>query len=231
MVYLIFDVIILILLLLFAIHGARKGLIVSLFSLVSLLVAFVGAVLISNFFAPKAAQWLEPAVAPTIENAIYSALPDDLENMEISAEDPEALFDSLDLPFGLNDILADFFEENPPTLNAASFIDDLVTDLTAAITRVIAYIMLFLISFIVILLIWKLLGRTLDLVSRLPGLNLINKLGGFILGALRCTILLFVLAWIFRTVFVNTLSPELIEQTYLIRFFMTVNPLDYLAKL
>lgn len=231
MTYLIFDLIILALLVFFAIRGARRGLVLTLLSLVSILVAFVGALLISNFCAQPVAQWLQPSVEPHVQSAVDSVLPSYLDGEVLSTDKLLALLDETNLPLGLNDVLSDFLSEHSFSPDLDTLTADIVSVLAEKVSLAIAYIALFLISFVLILILWKLLSHALDLVTRLPGLNTLNKLGGFLLGALRCAILLFVVAWVLRMFGSNLISAEVIESSYLLRFFMTFNPLDYLAKL
>lgn len=231
MAYLIIDLIILALLVFFAIRGARRGLVLSLLSLVSALVAFVGAVLVSNFCSQPVAEWLQPSVEPYVQSAVESALPDYSEGEILSADKLSALLDETNLPLGLNEVLADFFREHSFSPDLDTLTDNIVPVLAEKVSLAAVYIVLFLVSFVLILLLWKLLSHALDLVTRLPGLNALNKLGGFLLGALRCSILLFVVAWLFRLLGSDLISDDMIEASYLLRFFMTFNPLDYLAKL
>lgn len=231
MTFLIFDLIILALLIFFAIRGARRGLVLTLLSLVSVLVAFVGALLISNFCAKPVAQWLQPSIEPHVQSAVESALPDYLEGEVLSTDKLLALLDETNLPLGLNEVLADFLREHTLSPDLDALTDNIVSVLAEKVSLAIVYVALFLISFVLILILWKLLSHALDLVARLPGLNSLNKLGGFLLGVLRCAVLLFVAAWLLRMLGSDLISAETIESSYLLRFFMTFNPLDYLAKL
>ena len=229
--HLIIDLILLAILLIFAFLGAKRGLILSLFSLLSVLVAFVGAILISNYCAPPVAEWMGPMISPKIESAVESALPDQLAGAELTTDNIILMIENADLPLGLDKILAKYLTEHPIDLETGAITKTMTAFLTEKISIAITYILLFLVSFILILLIWKLLSRTLDLVAKLPGLNLINRVGGFLFGLLRVSIVLFVLAWLVRLLLNDWIPQQLIEQTYLLRFFMTVNPLDYLANL
>lgn len=60
--------------------------------------------------------------------------------------------------------------------------------------------------------------------SRLPVLHQLNRLGGGAIGLVKAVIVLFLAAWALR--FAGNLIPaEAVEQTYLLKFFMTTNPI------
>lgn len=59
-VFLIFDLIILILLVVFAVRGAHRGLVLSLCGLVAVVVAFAGAGIAARTLSPMVADALEP---------------------------------------------------------------------------------------------------------------------------------------------------------------------------
>ncbi len=227
MSYIIYDIVILIILVLFAIHGLKRGLVRSLFSFLAVLVALVGALIVSNQFSPAVSEWLHPLVEPAVTSAVESALPEDSAQVELPIDQLLPLLQDTELPLGLNKLLDAFAQEDTePTLAGG-----LSVHLTAMVASAIASIGLFLIAFILILILWHLLSRTLDLVTHLPGLNFLNKLGGLVFGVLRGAIVLFVCAWLIRWLWSDLLPGQIIEQSKLIHFFMTVNPMDYLAKL
>ena len=98
----------------------------------------------------------------------------------------------------------------------------------AAIAQSAAYLILFLLGFFLILLAWRLLSRALDLVARLPGLHFLTKTGGALFGLVQGCIILFVAAWLLQF-FGQVLPRELVEQTVLLKFFMTTNPFSLVA--
>lgn len=231
MSYIVYDLVLLAILVLFALRGMHRGLILSLCSLLAVLVAVVGALLISNAWAPSVVGWVQPTLQPTVTAAVQAALPEDAANEELPQEDLLALLDEADLPMGLNEFLADLREEEVTVLTPDSLINNLAFSLAEKLANAIAHIGLFLLSFLLILILWHLLSRTLDLVAHLPGLHLLNKLGGFVFGAFRGAVLLFICAWLVRWLWNDLIPAEAIEQSRLLHVFMTVNPLDYLAKI
>ena len=76
--YLIFDGIILVILLLFAISGAHRGLIRSLFSLAAVLVAIVGAFFLSKALAPTVTDWVLPLVEDTVVSTVETIIPEEV---------------------------------------------------------------------------------------------------------------------------------------------------------
>ena len=72
--------------------------------------------------------------------------------------------------------------------------------------------------------------HALDLVARLPGLHFLNKTCGALFGLVQACVLLFVAAWLLQF-FGHVLPESLVNQTHLLKFFMTTNPLSLLSGL
>lgn len=229
--FIVYDLVLLAILVLFALWGMHRGLILSFFSLLAVLVAFAGSILISNYWAPSVAGWIQPMISPSVTTAVEAALPEEVSDAGLAIEDLLILLDKAELPMGLSEFLPDLHEEGIPILTTKSLVESLSSALAAKLANAIAGIGLFLLSFLLILILWHLLGRTLDLVAKLPGLHMLNKIGGFVFGAFRGALLLFVCAWLVRWLWSGLIPAEAVEQTKLLRFFMTVNPLSFLAKL
>lgn len=223
MSYVILDLILLAVLLAFSIHGLRRGLIRTLFSLLSVLVALVGALLLSGLWADAAAQRLQPLLLSPVTTAVESAVPDSVQDSGSIL----SLLKDAQLPFGLEQYLPE--EDAADETEKPAWMEELCLSLSEKLALSIARNGLFLLCFLLILILWKLLARTLDLVARLPGLHTLNKLGGFLLGALRGALLLFVLAWLARWLWSGHISDEMLEQSILLRFFMTFQPLERLG--
>lgn len=76
--YLIFDGIILVVLLLFAFWGRHRGLIMSVCSLLAVVVAIVGAFLLSRALAPTVTGWVLPLVEDTVVSTVETAIPEEV---------------------------------------------------------------------------------------------------------------------------------------------------------
>lgn len=263
--YLIFDLAIVVILLLFALWGRHRGLILSVFSLVAVVVAIAGGLFLSKALAPTVTKWVMPLVedkvvstvetvipeevtevfnnlAPgeTIRDAVTELLPEDFvldENTSLpSMEQIREYLDNADLklPEEVHNLLDQIKDEDVEAIAESKSVEEVVSTAAGTIVEVIVRVVLFLLIFVLILILWNVLARALDLVSRLPVLNSMNKLGGFLFGLVRGTLFLFLAAWVLRhipTVTEQLIPAETVEQTYLLKFFLTMNPLEFLASL
>lgn len=232
MPFVLFDIAILAILLVFLWRGASKGFILSLCGLLAVVVAFVGASFLASSLAPRVGAALEPKFAAAIEEQLQKqfqpagapAVPGEEQASEeyplqdvLSVLKDMGLYEDLinTVDKAVRDGMADV------AANAAAAV-------AAAIAQSVAYMVLFLLGFIVILLLWTILSHALDLVTRLPGLNTLNKTGGALIGLLKGCIFLFVAAWLLR--FSGNLIPEeAVARTTLLKFFMTTNPVTLIT--
>ena len=218
MAYLIADGLILAVLLLFALVGAHRGFILSLCGLLAVLVAFVGASFAARTLSPMVADALEPKFASAIEEQLNASIQQQV------AEEGSAALSPDDVP--LDGVLN--------ALREMGFYETLINTVDKAVengmTSAAAYLILFLLGFALILIAWKLISHALDLVARLPGLHFLNKTCGALFGLVQACVLLFVAAWLLQF-FGHVLPESLVNQTHLLKFFMTTNPLSLLSGL
>lgn len=231
MAFLIADGLVLAVLLIFACIGARRGLILSLCGLLAFVVAFLGASFAARTLSPAVADALEPKFAAAIEEQLNESIRQQAEAGEAAVLSPD------DVPLeGVLDALREmgFYETLINTVDRAvesgmtAVAASAAAAVAAAIAQSAAYLILFLLGFFLILLAWRLLSRALDLVARLPGLHFLNKTGGALFGLVQGCIILFVAAWLLQF-FGQMLPRELVEQTVLLKFFMTTNPFALVA--
>lgn len=231
MAFLFADGLVLAVLLIFACIGARRGLILSLCGLLAFVVAFLGASFAARTLSPAVADALEPKFAAAIEEQLNESIRQQAEAGEAAVLSPD------DVPLeGVLDALREmgFYETLINTVDRAvesgmtAVAASAAAAVAAAIAQSAAYLILFLLGFFLILLAWRLLSRALDLVARLPGLHFLNKTGGALFGLVQGCIILFVAAWLLQF-FGQMLPRELVEQTVLLKFFMTTNPFSLLG--
>ena len=231
MAFLIADGLVMAVLLIFACIVARRGLILSLCGLLAFVVAFLGASFAARTLSPVVADALEPKFAAAIEEQLNESIRQQAEAGEAAVLSPD------DVPLeGVLDALREmgFYETLINTVDRAvesgmtAVAASAAAAVAAAIAQSAAYLILFLLGFFLILLAWRLLSRALDLVALLPGLHFLNKTGGALFGLVQGCIILFVAAWLLQF-FGQVLPRELVEQTVLLKFFMTTNPFSLVA--
>lgn len=190
------DILIVLVLIFFAWRGAKKGLILTLFGMLGLVVAFFGARLIANNFYAPVADIIRPALHQKVESLEESILGGADFDIDLSLDDSvESLIDVLrdrgTFP-GLVALLDTATEKEAiPENENISATDTLSTYLADLASR----IALFVAAFIAILLIWFLISHILDLAFQLPILKIFNIAGGLILGLLKAVLIIFVIVW------------------------------------
>ena len=190
-VSLLLDLVILGLLLYCLIQGLRRGFILTLCSLLAVLLAFLGG----WYLATHAAQPLEEKLEPVILHAMLaqeeSEAADSPEQTDLPSQSEQAnpsengLFHRF--PQSLQDQLTQTTEDWKQATRA---------ELAAAAAGLLAKSLLFLAGFFGVLILWLILCHTLNLVAKLPGLHLLNKLLGGLLGLIKGLLLLMVARWI-----------------------------------
>lgn len=250
MSFLIFDAVILLLLLLTAWKGYRRGFVLTLCSLLAVFVAFIGATLISGQLARPMSRLIQPALERSITQVLEeqadslltqpSSLPSAAPDASGGEEDPdgeegEDWLAQLPLDEVLDALQASGLYQHflQPIQDA---VREGVMEVTTSAARAVAdylaleltRMVLFLVSFVLVLLLWLLLSRALDLACRLPVLSTLNHWSGAALGLVKGGLVVFILCWLLRG---SLISQEAVEGTVLLRFFCTHTPLSLLAPL
>jgi len=223
----IFDAAILVILFLFYLHGRKKGFILTLCGLLAFFVALFGARILSQHLAPATADMLSPYFSTLIEQNVDAAILDRAGQFLTAAEGTDNPLISVLESVGLYAPFADSVREllSQQTAQAAA---DTVAALAHAIAQVVARVLLFIVAFLLILLLWYILSRLLNLAARLPVIRTLNRLLGGLLGLGQGVLLLFFAAWILR-LFGEIIPPETVANSYLLRFFLTFNPISILT--
>lgn len=182
---LILDVVILGLLVYWCVMGCRRGLVLSLCSLLAVVVALAGGWYLSNHAYEPLADQLEPLLVQAVGERADEA---------IAEQAPAAQEDGSQDSAGVSGPLAIFSQNLQSQIQ--DFKEATVAQLAADMARFIAKSILFLVGFLAVLLVWNILFHALHLVTRLPGLHFLNKFLGGVFGLVKGVLLLLVARWL-----------------------------------
>ena len=227
--YIIYDLIIAAVLLFFVWLGYKKGLVLTLCSLLAVFVALIGASILSNALAEPVAKAVEPIVAERIQESLTEAIKS-TEFVSVDggvAQSPEEV------------ALAGVIEHLKETELFQGFADAFQKAVDAGVAEVtanaaqslahfvavqIARTVIFAVAFFAILIAWWFLSHTLDLVARLPVLSTVNAWGGGAVGLVKGALIVYIAVWLLRDSYI---PPAAIGGSYLLKFFASVNPLSF----
>lgn len=229
----VFELIVVAILAAFVLLGIKRGLVLSLCGLVGILIAFGGAGVLARTLSPMVADALEPKFAAAIEEQLNESI----QHTQYISDQGGVATAPEEVPLmGVLDALRDmgFYEPLINSVNQAvekgmtEVAASAAAKVAAAIAQSVAYLILFLVGFVVILILWKIVSRALNLVAKLPVLHFLNKTLGGAFGLLQGCLILFIAAWAIQFMG-NAIPAETVEQTVLLKFFMTTSPLSLLS--
>lgn len=218
----------------FAIWGACRGLFRTLMELLTVVVALVGAGLIAGALAAPAARLTAPLIEEHIRQQVDDAMTvqssQQVQMPELDVEEDEG-FEIADLLalMGLDEDVRDSLVEETQE-KIADTGKTIAVALVESVAQSLLYGVLFLLSFLILMVLLKLAIRALDLVLKLPGLHLVNSLGGAVVGLVEGALLVFLAIWILRRLGVS-FDTETVTQTHILHFFTTNTPLSALSFL
>lgn len=208
------DIIIIALLLLALIIGVRRGLLGAVAGIVSVAAAFFGAALSASFLTPTVEQWLQPLLMQKLEKGMQGA----------QSADGETLLGLLGFDGqGLREMLQTVTDRIRETGEA------MLSAVAGSVAHSVAYALTYLASFIVLLIACRLLCRLLEKVE-LPVISQLDSVAGGILGLLEGALLVFVAVWAMQK-FHWLLTPEMIADSTILKFFAEHTPLDLVTSL
>jgi len=230
MTYLFYDLAILAVLLFFVWLGRRRGLVLTLCSLLAVFVALIGASILSDALAEPVAKAIEPAVTQSIHDTVTSYHQRAPEVGATSQDEADWLaqlpIDELLEPLRESKAFhgfADSFEKAVDD-KAAEIVTHAVQELAHFVAVQIARTVIFAVAFVAVMIAWSVLSHALDLVARLPVLSTVNAWGGGAVGLVKGALVVFIAVWLFRDSYI---PREAVAGSWLLRFFATVNPLSF----
>lgn len=178
--------------------GFGRGLIKSVFSTFALIVAIVLALQIM----PYGTKFLKTTPLYTnINDSIQSAFDDKL---QVATEGVGQQMEAIDQMDGMPEFIRDLLKTNNnadmyEALGISGFSEYVSNYITCLILNAISLV----VSFLVLYIILRIVGCMLDMMSRIPVVNGLNKIGGFIFGLLNGVVYLWI-ACIIITIFSAT---------------------------
>lgn len=229
---LIIDLVLAAVLAVFALLGARKGLIRSLMALVSVVVALIGATLLTAMFVEPVTD----LVYPKVEERVLEQFERDIPSDALAAEDG-------DLSAG--GLLPDELSEALDTLKRFGVSDDAIDGVTKSVTdsavsaaeraayllvKTIVQAALFLAFFLALMLLLRLLTHGLDRLFSLPVLAQLNGLGGAALSLMEGALLIFLIVFLAPRLGVTWFADHA-AGTHLLAWFLNNTPRSIIASL
>lgn len=226
---LIIDLVLAAVLAVFALLGARKGLIRSLMALVSVVVALIGATLLTAMFVEPVTD----LVYPKVEERVLEQFERDIPSSAASAGGL--------LPDELSDLLGEALD----TLKRFGVSDDAIDGVTKSVTdsavsaaeraayllvKTIVQAALFLAFFLALMLLLRLLTHGLDRLFSLPVLAQLNGLGGAALSLMEGALLIFLIVFLAPRLGVTWFADHA-AGTHLLAWFLNNTPRSIIASL
>lgn len=208
-------------LLLALVLGVRQGFLQSLARVAIVIVALLGAAWLAEHLADPAAKWLEPMLTEKIQQQ--------MDGQGAAADDPSLAAAGLLETFGFSGEALDKLVESA-TEKAQEVGQTLLSAVVSTVLRSVAYAVVYLVSFLLLLLLLRLLLAPLHLFTKLPVVHGINAVMGGALGLVKGALLLFFAVWLLRRLQI-WITPELISQTYILRFFAERSPMELITSL
>ena len=215
----------------FVVWGGSRGLVRSLAGLVAVVIALVGAGIAAATFAPPAARFVTPLIAEEIQERVEEAVASRATGTE-SVQAPE--MSELSIGELLTVLGLDEDVRSRLTEQAETAVRDTGAAVIEAVVESVAYSFiygaLYILSFLLLLLLVRVLIGAMDLVMKLPGLNLLNALGGAAAGLIEGILLLFLAVWVLRRLGVS-FETEALAEAHILRIFTANTPLDVISLL
>ena len=208
-------------LLLALVLGVRQGFLQSLARVAIIIVALLGAAWLAEHLADPSAKWLEPMLTEKIQQQ--------MDGQAAAADDPSLAAAGLLETFGFSGEALDKLVESA-TEKAQEVGQTLLSAVVSTVLRSVAYAVVYLVSFLLLLLLLRLLLAPLHLFTKLPVVHGINAVMGGALGLVKGALLLFFAVWLLRRLQI-WITPELISQTYILRFFAEHSPMELITSL
>lgn len=215
------DIFMAAILLLALVLGIRQGFLQGLARVAIVIVALLGAAWLAEHLADPAAKWLEPVLTEKLQQQ--------MSGQSAAVDDPSLAAAGILETFGFSGSTLDEMVQSV-TDKAQEVGQTLLSAVVSTVLRSVAYAVVYLVSFLLLLLLLRLLLAPLHLFTRLPVVHGVNAVLGGAMGLVKGALLLFFAVWLLRRLQL-WITPELISQTYILRFFAEHSPMELITSL
>ena len=229
----IMDAIVVIILMVAVIYGAKRGLLQSLAGLVIVVMALAGAGIAAGTFTEPITEFVAPMVENRVTEKVEQTVETQLGEVEWSLFEENGadstqigmLLDLLGLDREVRESLAERAEIAVRDTGAT-----VASAVVQSLVRAVIHGVVFVLAFLLLLLLLKVLLEAMNLVLKLPGLRGLNALGGAAIGLMEGVLLLFLAIWVARRLGVSFETAPLSE-AHILQIFTTNTPLGLLSFL
>lgn len=224
----------------FVIYGAWRGLFRAVAGLLIAVLSLTGAMFAARELTPAATELIRPVIQSAVTQRVDDALHGDSSENAETEKPQEAPRESAAPDDGPSRLQADQllrlmgWDEGAAQALAEKAEDrvrqtgvSLAMAVVDSVMESFVYMVLLVVSFLVLSLLLHLAAKALDLAVRLPGVSFLNGMGGALAGLVQGGLVIFLAVWLLRCLNAAP-GAELVEQTHVLRFFMTSSPLDLL---
>ena len=222
----IIDIVVIVVLVGFTIYGARRGLLRALASLLVVIVALVGAGIVAATFTRPVTKLVTPLIADHIEKKLDAAMEENAQAPISQSDGDDSSVEDLLALLGLDQEVRESLAEQAREDTGVTIAMAVVESLAQSII----YGVLYIVSFVGLSILLRVLLRAMDLVLQLPGLHLLNSLGGAAVGLVEGALLLFLVVWVLRRLGVS-FETEALASAHILQIFTSNTPLSVLTFL
>ena len=209
--------------------GYKRGVIMSVFSLVAIVLSVYGARLLAVTYSGEITDALRPFASGFVEvnivdHVVRPAMGMENENLSVNdyfSQNPGKEEEFCYLTYvgmGLHDATSEQLTEEALSrarMTGADIIDAVVDVLCEKV----AFVGVFTIAFLMILILLTAIGNIPNLSFRIPNLELFDSIGGLVLGFLQGIAFCIMIGWLLK--FAGLLIPqETLSDTFLVSWFM-----------
>ena len=199
------DVILILILVMCALSGYRKGLLMSLLGLLVIVLCCLGATAARNALTPRAAAYLEPRLAGYLQSNLESGLQENASEALEGGTETGLTVGGRQITFAdLAELLRQFGLDVEETVSEAAdgtisyAAEAAARALARALTEQIAGAVIFFAAFIILYLLLHSAALALNMVDRVPVVHTFNRMGGLLLNLCGGLLAMIVATAVFR---------------------------------